>query len=192
MTWRALVPVKDSRSAKSRLAGTLTWPQRRRLSQIMLDHVLDALRQVEDIELIGVVSRHVPSDGAVSWLRDKGKGLNAELTRARQAWGGNDILVIHADLPLVTADEIRALLNAAEESGRAIAPDRHGSGTNAVAVKAGQAFHFRFGRDSLERHSIDLHPASIVRPGLAVDVDNAEDLGQVFEAGTLELKARYC
>ena len=183
MTWRALVPVKESESAKSRLAGSLSWAQRRRLSQTMLDHVLRTLREVADIELIGIVSRDAPSDGAVSWLRDEGFGLNAELTRARGVWGAHDILVIHADLPLVTADDIRALLAAAEESGRAIAPDRHGSGTNAVAVKAGQAFHFRFGPDSFERHSIDHRPASVVRRGLAVDVDNAEDIAQMSEAG---------
>lgn len=182
MIWRALVPVKDTRSVKSRLAKFLTLAERRRLSQTMLDHVLRTLREVSEIELVGLLSSHRPVDPDVRWIRDEKRGLNAELTRARQAWPGSDVLIIHADLPLVTAGEIRSLLEAAQQSGIAIAPDRHGTGTNAVAIKAERLFQFSFGRASLQRHFAD-RSVCVLRPGLATDVDTEADLAQAANRG---------
>lgn len=177
MTWRALVPFKDTEWGKSRLADTLTPEQRRCLSRSMLDHVLRTLGKVSEIEQIGLVSRRPATEPRLSWMQDRGRGLNVELGRARRVWNAYDILVIHADLPKLQFEDVRLLLRAADQFGAALAPDRHGSGTNAIAIKAGRAFQFQFGPDSFSKHASDVHTsACVLRSGLSTDIDSADDL----------------
>src|SRR3546814_2288363 len=61
------------------------------------------------------------------------------------------MIFIHGDLPLLVPEEIEALIQAAG-GGCALAPDRHGSGTNAIALMAAAPFEFAFGENSLALH----------------------------------------
>lgn len=114
------------------------------------------------------------------WEPDRGTGLNAELDRVRAARGAASLLVIHADLPRLSGEDVRALLAAAEMHGAAIAPDRAGVGTNAIALARGVPLPFAFGADSFARHEAALPGAAAVRrDGLARDVDTPEDLDEL-------------
>jgi 2-phospho-L-lactate guanylyltransferase len=89
------------------------------------------------------------------------------------------LLVIHGDLPLLSAPDISALLDAAESSGAAIAPDRHGQGTNALALwMRPPAYTFAYGPNSFALHQQRLGDtlAVVQRKGLACDVDTPNDL----------------
>src|SRR5207248_2686635 len=97
---------------------------------------------------ISVLSEAPATREGLDWVPDRGRGLNPEL-QALEIPGPR--LVIHADLPLVGPDDVEALL-AAAGGGGAIAPDRHGTGVNAVALDAGVSIEFRFGPGSLARH----------------------------------------
>jgi len=59
----------------------------------------------------------------------------------------------------------------------AIACDRHGIGTNAIAIADGRNFRFAFGWASFARHLTEggTGCARIVRPGLACDIDTPAD-----------------
>jgi 2-phospho-L-lactate guanylyltransferase len=67
----------------------------------------------------------------------------------------------------------------------AIAPDTHGTGTNALALGRNQPIALSFGPDSFARHMAQAPNAATLtdRVGLALDVDTAEDLDQALRLG---------
>src|SRR3546814_7024729 len=93
----------------------------------MFHHVVDVLTQVPAIGRIIVLAEECPADWDGDWMADGGRGLNPELEQARKLVAG-DLIVLHADLPLLTPGDVTALIEAASESGLAIAPDRHRTG----------------------------------------------------------------
>lgn len=177
-TWTALVAFNAPDKRKFRLSGRLDPAGRADLSKQLFAHLVGALRQVPRIGQIQVLSPATPDGWKGEWLKDHGRGLNAELEAARQAMSTARILVIHADLPLVAAEDIEALLDAAELAGVAIAPDRHGSGTNALAITEDRPIRLCFGKDSfaLHRAQVGKNCPVIQRMGLALDIDTPDDL----------------
>ena len=90
---------------------------------------------------------------------------------------GRDVMVILPDLPDLTSGDIDDLIDAADPTGAALAPDRHGLGTNAVALRAGTPFAFHFGPASLAAHRAATPGGAriINTPGLRLDIDTPED-----------------
>ncbi len=197
MTLWAIVPVKPLAKGKTRLANTLGPAERTQLNREMLEHILTELAAVAEVERTLVVSR----DSAVLALaRDKGARtlserqpaeLNRALERATgaaQAYGASGVLILPADLPLATRDDIRALVAlGARPPVVVIAPDRRGEGTNALLVAPIGLIEYAFGANSYQRHLKEatasgarLEVCDIVR--LTVDVDLPEDLALVRQA----------
>jgi 2-phospho-L-lactate/phosphoenolpyruvate guanylyltransferase len=183
--WTAIVPLNLGRERKSRLAAFFSLRQRDMLADVMAAHVLHCLAQMEVIDTIIALSPKPPPDHGCSWRRDEGRGLNAELEALRLTMPATPIVVIHGDLPLLKPEDVDFLLAAADASGLALAPDRHETGTNAVALAAGKAFAFAFGAGSFARHCGGLAVAAAIvrRPGLALDVDTPADLAAARDAG---------
>lgn len=177
MDWVAIVPLKGGPDRKSRLAPRLSPEERHALSDRMARHVTGVLHGVSGIARVLLLSPSA-QDGPGAWRPDGGRGLNAELEAARTDLSGAPLLVIHGDLPLVDASDIGALLEAAGTSGVAIAPDRHGTGTNAVALAGGGPFAFAFGEGSFARHLAAAGDGAAVvrRPRLSLDIDSPDDL----------------
>ena len=190
-TW-ALVPVKARHAGKQRLASALAEPARAQLVRRMLSHVLGVLADCPDIDHILVMSpERDEMPPGIEWLPDPAAQMNDALQLAvegLQARGATCVAVIAADLPLLAAGEVRALVRAALASGTAIAPDRGGTGTNAVCLRLPTALRFQFGPGSFAAHSaqgaVDGTPALIVvQPGLAFDVDVPADLKMLVAGG---------
>ena len=101
--------------------------------------------------------------------------------------------MIHADLPLLTVADLDVLLSAAAARGQAIAPDRHRTGTNAVAIADGAPIAWQFGVDSFARHRAILAPQHAVaeRPGLLADCDTFADLLHAEAGGFVRPGRRY-
>ena len=187
MSWRAIVPLKGAGARKTRLAARLSAMERDQLCLEMFAHVTGTLMACPRIGGVCVLSPVRPDGWTGAWLRDGGQGLNTELTRARARLGAARILVIHADLPWLASEDVATLVEAAEASGAALAPDRHDQGTNAIGLRDGAGFDFRFGPDSLRLHREQLPDGAIVRrDGLALDIDTPED----FEPLAREPRAR--
>lgn len=183
MNWTAIVPLKAAADRKTRLTGALDSGAQAALAEGMADHVMATLASIPAIASIRVLSPE-PSDipGTV-WEPDHGKGLNAELDRVCAALAGERLLVIHADLPLLCAEDITALLMAADAAGVAIATDRHGTGTNALAMRDAVCVGFAFGPGSLALHLQRLPHATVIRrEGLAIDIDTADDIAAAQSA----------
>ncbi len=177
MKWTAIVPLNYGRDCKTRLSEHLSPEQRSQLVEQMARHVFDQLARVSAIERICVVAPIRPPFFDGLWIEDHGRGLNAELAAAREQLDASSTLFIHADLPLLNAMEIETLLAAAERSGAALAPDRAGQGTNALALVGMEPFTPAFGVDSCRAHRALLPHAAVVElQGLAVDIDEPDSL----------------
>jgi 2-phospho-L-lactate guanylyltransferase len=182
MTLRALVPLKALSLAKSRLADVLPPDERRRLVLSMAEHVLAVVREAVD-ETILLATQPIPELGDVPMLLDTADELNANLERAVQSLAarpGDGVLVVFADLPLLDRDDMAALI-AASAQGLAIAPDRLGVGVNAIGFRPPLALNFCFGpgsRQGFEAEAARLGRRAVLveRPGLALDIDDAESL----------------
>ena len=119
---QALVPLKDLVQAKSRLAGLLRPSERRALAQAMVEDVLAVLSRHQDIERITLVSDD-PGAGLLAgkygidcWQESSlgCSGLNAVVDQASErllASADGILLVLHGDLPRLTAADISAVLD---------------------------------------------------------------------------------
>jgi 2-phospho-L-lactate guanylyltransferase len=186
MSCWVIIPVKPPGEGKQRLAGALDDAARTRLVGAMLDAVLDAVSAARFVDRICIVgtSRHGQST-AIPLLDDSGGGLNAALTEAlgqAEAGGATRVVFIAADLPRITPRDVESLAGAPDGTV-AIAPDRHGTGTNAIALPLPQAggFTFAYGTDSFAKHDAEAYRLGldieiIASPGLARDGDVPEDL----------------
>jgi 2-phospho-L-lactate guanylyltransferase len=180
MSWTAIVPLNYGRDCKTRLASLLSPAERSALVEAMARHVLEELSAVPAIGQIALLSPERPPFAGNRWIGDSGRGLNAELADARARYSGGT-LFIHADLPLLAAADVMALLAAAGEKGVAIAPDLAGTGTNALAIADDRAFTPAFGPGSFAAHRAALPGAAIVTTeGLGLDVDEPESLHEII------------
>ncbi len=192
----ALVPVKPFGEGKSRLAAVLRPEERERLNRRLLTHVLQVLRQVAGLEEIWVLSRDpqvlavARQHQARTWREGTPADLNLSLQRAvamLRPQGMEAALVLPADLPLLTPEDVEALLDpltrpeALDAAGlMAIAPDRHRTGTNGLLLFPPEEHDFAFGPGSFQQHlrlarARGRYIAIVDRPGLAYDLDTPED-----------------
>lgn len=187
MRARAIVPQKALSGAKSRLEGVLSARERTALSLALLRNVCGALRAVPDVESVFVMTPDAAAQAAASeWgvpsLVDPCPGLNAALEQiVRDGTRSFAVLVVAADLPLLRPADVAALLAAARPGRLVLAPSKEGTGTNAVVIPAGIAFHPAYGTGSLaaHRHGARTRGHEVVevrRPGLAFDLDTEADL----------------
>jgi 2-phospho-L-lactate/phosphoenolpyruvate guanylyltransferase len=181
--WRVVVPIKQGSDGKTRLGAMLGGDARSSLAERMAAHVLGILQGCFDRSQITILSPLCPKGWDGGWRRDEGRGLNPELSAWRAAQGDTPILIIHADLPLLAADDVRALLDAADQ-GAALATDRAGQGTNALAIADGRSLTLCFGANSRARHC-DQYPDMPVlqREGLMADLDTPDDAQYVRDRG---------
>lgn len=195
MTWTILIPVKRAAERKQRLASVISEADRVSLSEQWLAHVIAISGSVGRVILL-TPEPLIAIQNAVACLIDGGQGLNEELTAARAQLGKRQLAIVHADLPILEATDLHALCDAAERSGGAIAPDRHGRGTNALALADDRPFHFAFGEDSFASHcAAGGGKFGIVeRRGLALDIDTPADsveLSRILNAPVRPMACDY-
>jgi 2-phospho-L-lactate guanylyltransferase len=199
----AVVPVKDLQHAKQRLAGVLDASERRALFTAMLEDVLAALATSERLAGMLVVTRDVQARnlagryGARVLVELANRGHTAASTLGATtlaAEGAAGMLQLPADLPLLTADDVDAVLHAhADAPSITLAPSRDRLGSNAVACSPPDLLPLRFGDDSFHPHlerarTLGIEPTVVERPGLALDVDTPADLA-AFLAGPSATRA---
>ncbi|MEA3337433.1 MAG: 2-phospho-L-lactate guanylyltransferase [Chloroflexota bacterium] len=202
-----IVPVKSLQGAKSRLSEVLDEQQRRTLAVAMLENVLSAVQLAQerlpgqgivisaDVEVLALARAYglMPLAEELHSVGSQGNGdaeaqLNSALTQAcdwAQKHGGDAVLVLPADLPLLTVEEIEGLWLASQQlySARAmvIAPDGREQGTNGLLMRPPGALAFQFGFDSFRRHCDQARDRGMAwhvhrSPRLGLDIDVPVDL----------------
>ncbi len=181
----AIIAVNERVRCKTRLNGLLGPAGRIDLARRMLAAVIEVARAVPFLDAVLVVSPErdqVPAE--VSVVHDAGDDLNSAMDagrRAALARGARELLLLPADLPLLRPADLARFVLAGRRSGMAIAPDRHGSGTNGLVLPATAPFTFLFGEDSCLRHEAEarrlgLGIRQVRSPGLQLDFDTDEDM----------------
>jgi 2-phospho-L-lactate/phosphoenolpyruvate guanylyltransferase len=179
-----LVPLKRLEDAKTRLATVLSADERAALMLELLQGVLAAAKAA-DVGPITVVSSEALAPNGALRFDDRGLAWNDALAAAMREVVSEPIAaVVSADLPRVTADDVRVLVEATPDRGMAIARALDG-GTNAVSMRPPGAVTTRFGEPS----SASVHASATVEagliatiidvPGLAFDVDTPDDLARL-------------
>ena len=195
MTIGAVLPIKDFRQAKQRLAGFLSTVERRLLAEAMAEDVLETLSQVSELSEIIVVTRDerafelAARHGARVLAEPSNDGQSAAVERAAAALGRagvESLLQVPGDVPGASADEIAAVLAAhgrASDGAPAVTlvPSYDRRGTNCVLCSPPDALPFAFGHDSFGPHceaarAQGIAPRIIALPGLGLDIDTPDDL----------------
>lgn len=191
MTIWAIIPVKPLRRGKSRLAGSLSEDERAELNQALLVHTLNTLSDIKELEQVLVVSRDphaltiARQHGARTVQEDGQPQLNTALARATviaKVHATRGVLVLPADLPLVSREDVLTLIEkAVDPPVVVIAPDRHGKGTNALLISPSGLIEYDFGVNSFQRHCERAKRAGarlevVDLPSLGLDLDLPEDL----------------
>ena len=106
-------------------------------------------------------------------------------TRVAIGSGTAFTLVIPADIPLIQSWELEEILKHAPAEGSVLVPAADGRGTNAALRRPADLFPLRFGNDSFKPHHATAEatgkPCVVLNlPGIAVDVDNPEDLHRLI------------
>ena len=193
-TW-AIVPVKPLKRAKGRLSEVFTADEREDLGRNLLIHTLEILGQLTELERTLVISRdssalQVARAHAAYTITEKRKQrLNGALARATDmahAFNAQAVLVLATDLPLVSVEDVRALLRAAPGGDPAVvkAPDRNRKSTNALLVRPPGLLKYQFGRDSVTAHlaqarRMGADVSLLERRGLQLDLDRPEDIAKL-------------
>lgn len=195
----AVVPIKDTRGAKQRLAPALPAPLRRELALAMLEDVLASLAEVPDlagrllVTTDSVAIRLAARYGCITTAEGAGDGhtgavMAAAHRLAQDAAAG--MLTIPGDIPLVTATELGRLLDAHRPAPAfTIAPSHDEQGSNAVLMSPPDAVPLRFGDDSFFPHlhaaeARGIVPTVLRLPGIAFDIDNPADLAHLARLGS--------
>jgi 2-phospho-L-lactate guanylyltransferase len=195
----AVVPVKETRAAKQRLAGILTSEQRQLLAQTMFEDVLSALAQTAGLAaiLVATVDRAIAEIagryGAEVSEEAASEGHTAAVAAAagRLDASGFDLLTVPADIPLLQSEDIRQLLSVhhaavdAEARRFTIVPARDERGSNAVLCSPAGAVPLRFGEDSFFSHlaaarTRGLEPLVLRLSHVELDIDTPEDLAALL------------
>ena len=166
-----VIPVKGFHAAKLRLAPALSPEARAVLARQMATRVV---RAAGDLPVIVVCEDDVvrqwalEAGASVRWT--PGLGLDGAVTAGVEAAaeaGADRVVVAHADLPLATG-----LGHVVGQHGVLLVPDRHGDGTNVLALPTDSGFRFSYGPGSFLRHQ-----AEATRLGLAIDIHTDVELG---------------
>jgi 2-phospho-L-lactate guanylyltransferase len=197
--WRVVVPVKDPRHGKSRLARAVG-ADRETLSRAIAADTLEAVVAAVGAGSVVLVTTD-PALRATWALRgvlvveDPGGGLNDAVAvgiRAANdprdgqeddvaADGAARVGVLLGDLPALDAASLRAALEVAAHHDDAFVPDVDGTGT---VLRTGRRFTPRFGVGSAARHEADgAVRLDLDLPRLRTDVDDASGLAAARRLG---------
>lgn len=188
--WVVVVPVKQLRLAKTRLAH-LRADARADLALAGARDVVAAAAACPDVVAVYVVTNDVDAaetlakDGARVIADTADAGLNAALQDgARIAAGWHPraaIAALSSDLPAVTPEELSSALTAAGAAPRSFVPDHSGAGTTLLTAAPGVPLAPEFGHESRERHrrsgAVELQGDW---PGLRGDIDTPADLARAL------------
>jgi 2-phospho-L-lactate guanylyltransferase len=180
MSIEAVIPFKPV-NPKSRLSSVLTKDEREKFAEAMLTDVVMAL---EGAGCSPFILSTVPLKCAHAEVTVSAEELNPALNNLLRKTSG-PLLIIMADLPLITADVVRRIIATPQDMG--LGPGR-GGGTNAIFMKDRSKFHVDYYGASFQKHrriadEAGLSCEVIDSYRLHTDVDEEEDLVELLIHG---------
>lgn len=166
--------------------------ERTQLAWAMLENTFAAAAQVRQVDHVAVVTLYRP---AIALAEKYGMEVILEAEQISESAsvdfgsrevgkrGAEAVLRLPIDLPLITTEDIEAVI-ASDQPGElstVIVPSRDGTGTNAILRRPPDLFPSHFGTGSLAKHLKEAEQAKaackiIHLPRIALDIDEPEDL----------------
>ena len=186
-----IIPIKSLNQAKHRLKHVLYPDERQEFFNAMFEDVLSTMMSVPDFEQVavatvcpaaGIIAKKY---GAIVLSTSQDEGQTAAVERSAKildARGITSMLVIPGDVPLVTVEEIKIVLELHEKApSMTIVPAQDELGSNCIALSPTIAAPLRFGPNSYFPHletarKLGLSLQSPKLTGLGLDIDTPEDL----------------
>lgn len=187
----AAVPVKLFAQTKRRLMGLLSRGEREDLAGAMLEDVLAALTCTPCLAGVLVVTGDARATaiaqaaGALVISDDENTGTSAAVANAARHLAHarrQGMLVVPADVPLITAADVEAIVAAHRAAPSVtLVPAGADGGTNALAVSPPDAIAFHFGEASFRRHeesaaACGIEPQVLALARIQHDIDRPDDL----------------
>jgi len=184
---RAVIPFKR-RHAKSRLSPLLSEKEREEFAFAMLRDVIEALTTSGCFDVIDVLSTSIIDVNNANVVLTQ-KGLNEALNEYLQKMESHSIqqavMIIMADIPLVSPDNIKDIVSSPADI--VIAPGRMG-GTNVLFIKHPSRFNVDYYGASFLKHC-DIASRNRLRLevfdsfNLSTDIDEIQDLAELLIHG---------
>jgi 2-phospho-L-lactate guanylyltransferase len=185
-----LLPVKDLRRAKQRLASRFSQADRTALALAMMQDVFAAVAAARGMDRVFLVSNYEPAIALArryGWevlLESEQTSESASVDDASRrcaALGVTALLRLPIDLPLLRPEDVDWLLGQAEPGPSVVLVPSTTAGTNAILRTPPTLFPSHFGPDSLAKHLTEAESAGarskILRnPRLELDIDDPADI----------------
>ncbi|PDM26761.1 2-phospho-L-lactate guanylyltransferase [Candidatus Bathyarchaeota archaeon B24-2] len=199
----AIIPVKRLKDAKSRLSNLMSEEERVNLTLIMLTDVLKSIKESSVDEIIVVSSNaevcKVAERYSAKFLKETSLGLRNAVAQASSwctAQGIECTLFIPADVPLITREDINAIISLCKHERQVVISPSKSGGTNALLRRPIDVIPTFFGMGSFRKHLEYLIKRRVnyevyISPRIILDVDSPEDLYEVSRIVNSSATKRY-
>jgi len=185
-----LLPVKNFREAKTRLAPHYSPTARAKLAACLSEDMFRVVAGVRGIDRVFVVSQE---PYALALARRKGWEIIAETQQISESRsvdaasricaerGVTALLRLPTDIPLVQPADIEAIFGQLEGRSCVLIPSRDGTGTNALLRSPPMLFRSHFGPNSFTLHLEEARACgaqitTLRNPRIELDIDDQDDL----------------
>jgi len=185
-----LLPFKSLATAKQRLAEALDQRQRSQLAEAMLCDVMTAAAGVAariDVALVTGDARaqQMAEEFGFLVIEDARNESETAAIEVATAWceqhGYDTTIIVPADVPLITSEELQRVLDAAPDAGAVFVPAYDRRGSNCILRRPASLIPLRFGNDSFLPHCAAMKRTGkeliiLELPGIGLDIDNPHEL----------------
>jgi len=185
-----LIPFKSLATAKQRLAPVLDQGRRSQLAEAMLRDVLHAAAGVKsgiDVALVtgDLHAQMLAGEFGFIVIADPRNESETAAIEMATAWceerGYDTTIVVPADIPLITSEELHRVLDAAPVEGAVLVPAYDRRGSNCILRRPASIIPLRFGNDSFLPHCESMRRTGkelviLELPGIGLDIDNPHEL----------------
>lgn len=200
----AIVPIKALEAAKRRLASVLSADERRALMLAMARDVLNALVRCPALAGVIIVSRAPEADALAQTFAterftespdaDLSEALTQAAEHAAERLHAGGVMIVPADVPLISPDEIARVLVGHETV--TVMPDDERLGTNGLVCSPPGRIALRFDGRSFRPHmaaafAAGAPPRVIPSERFELDVDTPDDLLALLQRGPATQTAAF-
>jgi 2-phospho-L-lactate guanylyltransferase len=185
-----LIPFKSLATAKQRLAAALDQGQRSQLAEAMLLDVMTAASETMDRIDVALVTgdaraQAIAREFGFIVIEDTRNESETAAIETATVWseqrGYDTTIVVPADIPLITSEELHRVLDAAPDEGAAFVPAYDRRGSNCILRRPASIIPLRFGNDSFLPHCEAMRRTGkelviLEMPGIGLDIDNPHEL----------------